>query len=166
MSLVRDQRRLETQRLETRETDALQSPRWGAKKVAGHCLLWLKEQERHESTEQAGGGGGGKDPATAAGSADDDAPSLRDAAGALLHRMVLDGAFAASVCAVLDLWKAWADNGGMRRSDLAALRADAPAFARAALLVAVICDAATAHEGTLAVDLQECLAMWRTVRLG
>lgn len=160
---MRDQRRLETQRFETRETDALQSPRWDAKKVAGHCLLWLHEQERHESGKQAEGAG--KECTTAAG-IPGDAPSLRDAAGMMLHRMVLDGAFAASVCAMLDLWKAWADNGGMRRSDLTALRADPTAFARASLIVAIICDAATAHEGTLAADLQECLAMWRTVRLG
>lgn len=84
----------------------------------------------------------------------------------LLHRMVLDGEFAASICKVLDLWKAWADNGGMRRSDLDTLREKQELFALASLLVALVRDTVTAHEGTLSLDLQECLRIWKTVRLG
>lgn len=91
---------------------------------------------------------------------------LRDVVGTLLHRMVLDGAFAAEVCAMLDAWKAWADNGGMRGADLDVLQAGQETFAFASLLVALVKDATGAHEGTLSVDLQECLRMWRVVRLG
>jgi hypothetical protein len=80
--------------------------------------------------------------------------------------MVLDGQFAASVYRMLDLWKAWADNGGMRRTDLAAVQDDQLSFARASLLIAVIKDTSTALEGTLSMDLQECLRMWKQVRLG
>ncbi|KAI5861399.1 hypothetical protein GGS23DRAFT_598552 [Durotheca rogersii] len=157
MQDMRDRTRLENQRREARTSEALQSPKWDAKLVAEHNLRWLARR----SEERAGSPGGGP-PGFHVGAAQ----SLRDVVGALLHRMVLDGAFAASICRMLDLWKAWADNGGMRRSDLEALRAAQEAFALASLLVALLRDTSTAHEGTLSLDLQECLRMWRIVRLG
>lgn len=101
--------------------------------------------------------------------ADDTTLTLRSVAAGLLHRMLLDGAFASALCAVLDAWKAWADNGGMRKSDLEALRESTKAlemFALASVLVAVIRDVGGAAEGSVGVDLQECLRMWRQVRLG
>ncbi|KAK8085052.1 hypothetical protein PG997_006323 [Apiospora hydei] len=141
---VRDKMRLDRQRQEARESEALQSPKWDTKLIADHNLRWLKS--RHEV---------------------DDSLSLKDAAGTLLHRMVLDGQFTSSICGMLDLWKAWADNGGMRKSDYTALRDDQETFAQASLLVAMIKDATTAAlEGSLSVELQECMRMWRTVRLG
>ncbi len=175
---------MDAQRREAREGQALQSPKWDTKLVAEHCLRWLlSEQERErargrrEEEEEEGEDGGGAATDDVIWIAADG--SARDAAGTLLHRMVLDGGVASSVCAMLDRWKAWADNGGMRRSDMDALRAAPAVFARAALLAAVIRDAAAAamtetaaaahhHDGggALAVDLQECLRMWRTVRLG
>jgi L-cysteine desulfidase len=39
-------------------------------------------------------------------------------------------------------------------------------FAYASLLVAVIEDSLTAAHGTLAMDLQECIRIWKKVRLG
>jgi hypothetical protein len=135
--------RVETQRREARASEALQSPRWDAKLVAEHNLRWLKAHGHV-----------------------DDAVALKDAVGMLLHRMILDGQFASSVCQTLDLWKAWADNGGMRKSDSAALQDAREAFAQASLLVAMIKDTTVAHEGTLSTDLQDCMGMWRTVRLG
>lgn len=123
--------------------EAMQSPKWDTKLVAEHNLAWLKQQ--------------GHVPATA---------SLREVVGTLLHRMVLDGQFTASLCRMLDLWKAWAENGGMRKSDLAAVQEDQLAFAQATLVVAMIKDTSTALEGTLSMDLQDCLRMWKKVRLG
>ncbi|KAK8069778.1 hypothetical protein PG994_006394 [Apiospora phragmitis] len=138
------QMRLDRQRRETRESEALQSPKWDTQLVADHNLRWLKSR-----------------------GVVDDSLSLKNVAGTLLHRMVLDGQFTSSICGMLDLWKAWADNGGMRRSDYIALRDEQETFAHASLLVAMIKDATTAaHEGSLSVELQECMRMWRTVRLG
>ncbi len=88
--------------------EALQSPRWDTKLVAEHNLAWLRR-----------GGHVG------------DGLGLKDAVGTLLHRMVLDGQFAASVCRMLDLWRAWADLGGMRKTDHHALQADQAVFAQA-----------------------------------
>ena len=124
--------------------DALQSPKWSTEVVAAHALAWLKSVERTVT-----------EPMT-----------VKDVVGTILHRMILDGQFASSLCRMLDLWKAWADNGGMRKSDLTALQEDATVFAYAALLVAVIKDTSSGAEGTLSIDLQECLRMWRQVRLG
>ena len=80
--------------------------------------------------------------------------------------MVLDGEFTATICRMLDMWKAWAEIGGMRRADYNALQDDQESFAQATLLIAMINDTSTAAEGTLSMDLQECLRMWTKVRLG
>lgn len=143
--------RLDSQRRETRTSEALQSPKWDTKLVAEHNMQWLKRK-------------GGSDVNTILNI--DASLLLRDVVGMLLHRMILDGQFASSICQVLDLWKAWADNGGMRRSDLEALYERQELFALASLLVALVRDTVTAHEGTLPLDLQECLRMWKIVRLG
>ncbi|KAI8961212.1 hypothetical protein F5Y11DRAFT_327292 [Daldinia sp. FL1419] len=148
---MRDRARLESQRREIRTSEALQSPKWDTKLIAEHYLQWLKKNE---------------DRAADIGIAINADLTLRDIVGSLLHRMVLDGQFASSICKMLDLWKAWADNGGMRRSDLDALCEDHVPFALATLLIALIKDTSTEHEGTLSLDLQECLRMWKTVRLG
>ncbi|KXX76838.1 hypothetical protein MMYC01_206398 [Madurella mycetomatis] len=143
MQDMRDDLRLEKQRKETRMMEALQSPKWDTKLVAEHNLAWLKKA--------------GTVPADL---------GLKEVMGTLLHRMVLDGQFASALCRMLDLWKAWAENGGMRKLDLTALQEDQTTFAYATLLVAMIKDTTAALEGTLSMDLQECLRLWRTVRLG
>ncbi|KAM7191591.1 hypothetical protein V8F33_008823 [Rhypophila sp. PSN 637] len=141
---MRDKMRLDAQRKETRTIDALQSPKWSTEVVASHGLAWLKSKDK-----------------TLNGSM-----TVKDVVGVLLHRMVLDGQFTSSLCRMLDQWKAWAENGGMRKSDLAALEEETTLFAYATLLVAMIKDTASGTEGSLSMDLQECLRMWRQVRLG
>ncbi|OLN85283.1 hypothetical protein CCHL11_04358 [Colletotrichum chlorophyti] len=143
---LRDKMRLDAQRRETRTHEAIQSPKWDAALVASHTLPWL---QKHHLVP-----------------ADGVKDALRAVVGGLLHRMVLDGTFAADVTSVMDRWKAWADNGGMRKSDLEVLRERRQDFALASLLVAVIRDAGGAAEGSPTMDLQECLRMWRQVRLG
>lgn len=140
---MRDRSRREAQRRETRKHEALQSPKWDTALVAEHNLNWLRARKV-------------VDPEFA----------LREVVGMLLHRMVLDGEFAAAICEMLDAWKAWADNGGMRNADMDILQCRQEIFAQASLLVALVKDATGAHEGTLSMDLQECLRMWRIVRLG
>ncbi|KAH8904330.1 hypothetical protein BR93DRAFT_136508 [Coniochaeta sp. PMI_546] len=141
---MRDKMRRDVQRKDTRLMEAFQSPRWDTKRVAEYCLAWLKSR----------------------GHVPPDVPGIKDVVGTLLHRMVLDGQFAATLCGMLDLWKAWADNGGMRKSDFEAIRDDLVTFAQGTLLIALIKDTSTALDGTLSLDLQECMNMWRQVRLG
>ncbi|KAI1175890.1 hypothetical protein F4777DRAFT_548339 [Nemania sp. FL0916] len=150
MNDMRDRSRRDAQRRETRRHEALQSPKWDTRLVAEHNLSWLRAR--------------GKLPNSNSNANNNS--ELRDVVGTLLHRMVLDGAFAASLCEMLDVWKAWADNGGMRAADLDILEVRQEIFAQASLLVALVKDATGAHEGTLSMDLQECLRMWRVVRLG
>ncbi|KAK3682599.1 hypothetical protein B0T22DRAFT_289261 [Podospora appendiculata] len=140
---MRDKLRLDTQRKEARFMEALHSPKWSAEVAAGHNLAWLK---RTGTVSESMG--------------------VKDVVGTLLHRMVLDGEFTSSLCRMLDLWKSWAENAGMRKSDLSALQEDKVSFAYATLLVSLIKDTSTGLEGTLSMDLQECLNMWRQVRLG
>lgn len=140
---MRDRNRRITERLKRREMEALHSPKWSARLVAEHSLRWL-QQRKHVPADL----------------------DLRHAAGMLLHRIVRDVAFAGSLCAMLDRWKAWADIGGMKAGDFEVLRKEQAVFAQAALLVALIHDSSSALEGTLAVDLQECMRLWRKVRLG
>jgi hypothetical protein len=136
--------RVRTERKEARVMDALQSPKWDAKLVAEHSFAWLVRK----------------------GEVDERVEGVKEAVGSLLHRMILDGEFAAKLCAMLDRLKAWAENAGMRKSDLTVLQEDQVTFAYATLLVAIIKDTSTALEGTVSMDLQESLRMWRTVRLG
>ncbi|KAK4105172.1 hypothetical protein N658DRAFT_491617 [Parathielavia hyrcaniae] len=140
---MRDRMRLDAQRRETRMMEAMQSPKWDTGLVAERNLAWMRK----------------------AGEVHDEL-NLKEVVGTVLHRMVLDGEFSSRLCRMLDLWKAWAENGGMRRSDLTALQEDQMTFAYATLLVAIIKDTSMALEGTVSMDLQECLRMWRTVRLG
>lgn len=134
----------DNERRNTRIIEAMQSPRWDVGRVADYHLVWLKSK----------------------GDIASGVMSIKDVVGGLLHRMVLEGEFATRICTMLDLWKAWADNGGMRRSDFETVREDQVSFAYATFLVALIRDTSAALDGTLSVDLQECLSMWRQVRLG
>ncbi|KAI1737449.1 hypothetical protein F4680DRAFT_428692 [Xylaria scruposa] len=143
MNEMRDRSRRDAQRRETRRHEALQSPKWSTNLVAEHNLNWLRARKVVDAEF-----------------------ALREVVGMLLHRMVLDGEFASAICEMLDVWKAWADNGGMRNTDLDILEVRQETFAQASLLVALVKDATGAHEGTLSMDLQECLRMWRVVRLG
>ncbi|KAK4194658.1 hypothetical protein QBC40DRAFT_238107 [Triangularia verruculosa] len=146
---MKDKHRLQTARQETRLLEALQSPKWDTKLVAEHNLTWLKNQSNSNATEKV-------------------APNMdmKQVVGTLLYRMVLDSQFTAKLCEMLDLWKNWAENGGMRKSDLERIREGQVMWAYATLLVAMIKDCTGLAEGTVALDLQECLRVWRNVRLG
>lgn len=140
---MRDSLRRDRERADQRTMEALQSPKWNNKLIAEHCLGWLQAQGAWRETLTA-----------------------REVVGYMLHRMVWNKEFAASVYAILDAWKSWADNGGMRRADFQMIKEDPVMFAQATLLVGLLTDTTTGIEGTLALDLQECLRLWRNVRLG
>lgn len=135
--------KLDQTRRDQRMMEALQSPKWDTKLVAEHSLLWLKAKGVWA-----------------------DSLTLKEIVGFMLHRMVLEGEFAAGIFRMLDTWKAWADMGGMRKTDYGVICDDKVTFANATLLIALIKNTSTATDGTLAMDLQECLRIWRKVRLG
>jgi hypothetical protein len=135
--------RRDAQRAEQRMIEAIQSPKWDSKLVAEHMLTWLKKGN-HVREEF----------------------DLKRAVEVLLWKMVNDPVFAIGLGSILDEWKAFVENGGMRRADYMALKEKQVMFAYASLLVAVIEDSLTAAHGTLAMDLQECIRIWKKVRLG
>ena len=131
------------QRAETRMVEAIQSPKWDNKLVAQHNLAWLKK-EGHV----------------------DESHDLRRAVEVLLWRMVNGRELAHELATVLDSWKGFVDNGGIRRVDYQVLKENQVAFANGSLLVASIEASVSAAHGSLAMDVQECVRVWKKVRLG
>ncbi|KAM0270020.1 hypothetical protein ACHAQH_009591 [Verticillium albo-atrum] len=162
----RDKIHEDTQRKEARLLEALQSPKWTPAQLAPHALRWMKENSTRGSMFSAV-----SVPEVHVGW------SLKPVLGPLLHAMVLDAELSSRLMAALETWKAWSENGGMRRADIDALIADADgereAFALASLIAAGVGEAA-AGDGVTGVrageavgaDMQECLGMWPKVRLG
>ncbi|KAM0612440.1 hypothetical protein ACHAQF_005239 [Verticillium nonalfalfae] len=125
----RDKMHADLQRKEARLLEALQSPKWTPAQLAPHALRWLKEN-------------------SAWGSIFSSVPvpegpvswSLKPVLGPLLHTIVLNDELSSRLVAALESWKAWSENGGMRRADIDALMKDAngdrEAFALASLVAA------------------------------
>ncbi|CAK7265522.1 hypothetical protein SEPCBS119000_001554 [Sporothrix epigloea] len=157
MDDMREQQYRNQERREQREMEALHSAKWDGRLVAEHAMCWLLKQ-RQENREADGGDGDAKQQHAAV--------DLKQMAGHVLYQMVCDRVFSAKLCRMLDRWKDWADLGGMKKTDMQALRSDMETFVYASVLIALIKDSTSAVEGTLSVDLQECMRLWRKVRLG
>jgi hypothetical protein len=136
-------RRLESQRAETRMNEAMTSPKWENRLVAKHNLIWLKKEGLVDESHE-----------------------LKRATEVLLWKMINDGSFASALANTLDEWQAFEDNGGMRKADYLNLKEKKAMFAYASLVLALLEDSISAAHGSLATDLQECLRVWKKVRLG
>ncbi|KAK0124306.1 hypothetical protein ONS95_009277 [Cadophora gregata] len=136
-------RRRDAQRAETRIIEAIQSPKWDNKLVAEHNLLWLKKEGHIGETHD-----------------------LKRSVEFLLWRMVNEPIFAQELAQSLDSWQAFVDNGGLRKAEYVDLKEHQVMFGYASLLLAVIKASVTAAHGSLGMDLQECMRIWKTVRLG
>jgi hypothetical protein len=124
---------------------ALASSRWDPPRIAATSLRWLQGGEHVDTSIKT--------------------PS--EAAGAFLHRIVCEPAFAASVFDMLDAWRFWASaSGGMGRSHLEGLQAHKLEFAVASVLLGVLGEVVVSEVGVLAVDMAECMTRWKTVRSG
>lgn len=140
---MRENQRRKEKRDEQRMLEALSSRKWDNRLVAEHSITWLKQHGHlHQDFD------------------------LKRAVELLLWRMVVDVKVATEVGGMLDLWKGFMDNGGVRKADVATLREGLATFAWSSVLLAIIEDAVSAVNGSLAADLQECLRIWRKVRLG
>ncbi|KAF2735930.1 hypothetical protein EJ04DRAFT_511384 [Polyplosphaeria fusca] len=83
-----------------------------------------------------------------------------------LYGMAQDAAFARRVAVMLDLWKSWSQSGGMTKSHFTAVKEDQVAFALASFVLFVIKNMVNEPTGSVVGDLQECLRIWKKVRLG
>lgn len=140
---MRMKQRREAQRAETRMLEALQSPKWDNKLVAEHNLVWLKVKGHIMENY-----------------------SVKRAVEVLLFKMVRDKVFAAAITMVLDAWKGWVEGGGMGKANYSILKENQADFAYASLVLSIIRDSVTAVDGSLAMDLQESVRIWKRVRLG
>lgn len=136
-------RRRDAQRAETKMMEAFASPKWGTKLAAENVLVWLKKEGHMNASF-----------------------TLERAVEVLLWRMVNEPEFSAGMTTMLDGWKSFVDNGGLRKGDYSALQEDKVMFGYATLIVAMIQGSVTAAHGSLAMDLQECIRIWKRVRLG
>ncbi|KIN04950.1 hypothetical protein OIDMADRAFT_192515 [Oidiodendron maius Zn] len=136
-------RRRNAQRAETRMMEAFTSPKWGNKLSAEHYLVWLKKDGHMDSSL-----------------------TLERATEVLLWRMINEPPFAEELTKMLDGWKSFVDNGGLKKGDYSALNDSKVMFGYATLLVAMVEGSVTAARGSLAMDLQECVRIWKRVRLG
>ena len=136
-------RRRDAQRAETRMVEALQSPKWDNRLVAQHNLTWLKSQGYVEHSHD-----------------------LKRATEVLLWKMINDPDIAGRLATMLDGWKSWVDNGGIKKADFVIVKDNQLTFAYASLVLALIQDSAIAAHGSLTEDLQECMRMWKKIRLG
>lgn len=136
-------KRQEAQRAETKMIEALQSPKWDNRLVAERNLEWLKIQG-HVAVSY----------------------DVKRAVEVLLFKMINDVRFAARLTRMLDAWKAFADGGGISKADYLTFKENQVDFAYASLIISVIRDSVTAVDGSLAMDLQESVKIWKRVRLG
>jgi len=154
---LRAKERRQAERKEKRTSEAIQSPKWDAELVARHALVWLQEQPQSSLQVPI--------PPTA---------DLKTATSLLLYALLTTPSFSTSLASMLDTWTAFVMNGGLRKADYLHLAENTQMFAYASLFAAVVAESAATGvgdgglhgAGSLAMDLQECVRVWKKVRLG
>ncbi|KAF2112615.1 hypothetical protein BDV96DRAFT_580025 [Lophiotrema nucula] len=84
----------------------------------------------------------------------------------VMYGMANDVSLARRLAVMLDLWKNWAQSGGMTKSHYLAVKEDQIVFSLASFVLYVIRSTVSEPTGSVVGDLQECLRMWKKVRLG
>ncbi|KAL1606561.1 hypothetical protein SLS60_003966 [Paraconiothyrium brasiliense] len=131
------------ERREAEMLEAIQSQKLPIGVVAAANLKFLKKQLRLGSV-----------------------PTVASVVEHILYGMCQDKAFAQRLSVMLDLWKSWAQSGGMTKTHYLAVKEDQVTFALASCLLAIMRDMVSEPSGSVVGDLQECLRMWKKVRLG
>lgn len=134
---------LQEQRREAQELEAIQSQKLPIGIVANANLKFLKQRLRLSAV-----------------------PSLSVVVEHILYGMLQDPAFARRISIMLDLWKSWAQSGGMTKSHYLTIKEDQVTFALASCLLAIMRDMVSEPMGSIVGDMQECLRIWKKVRLG
>lgn len=91
---------------------------------------------------------------------------VQQTAESILFEMVEEETKALAICKVLDQWQRWNDRGGMNQEDLALATENPVHFSYAACLIGLFREASIREESSVAMDLQECVRVWKKVRLG
>ena len=138
MRMVRNQ-----ERAEKRDTEAVNSSRLESAVVAQAALTFLAKED-------------------AKGPCND----VQEAAEKILFEMVLDEMVTVETCGILVRWQQWTERGGMNKEDLKALKEKTRYFCNAACLMGLFRLASVKEESSVALDIQECIRVWRKIRLG
>ena len=123
--------------------EALVSQRVPIAMIAEACKKWLIEQKKAMEGD-----------------------AIDDIVAIVLWEMVRDAEFASSLARMLDTWKEWAEGGGMTKAHFEIVKKDMVYFAYAACVLCLIRETSGSATGSVVSDLQDCLRMWKKVRLG
>jgi hypothetical protein len=135
---------IENQQRQAQEmVEALGSVRVGIRPVAEACRKWLVSKDLVD--------------------VDDQIPAIVER---LLWEMVTKQEAAWEIAKILDSWKHWADNGGMTKTQYDEMKESLTTFAFASCILCLIADTAEATSGSVVSDLQECIRLWKRIRLG
>lgn len=126
-----------------RQYDALSSPKLSPKIAAEACAEWLQKEKY-----------------VASGS------SIHEIVERIVYEAILDPKEAGALIATLDMWREWAQSGGLNAAHLTALKKDKPNFAYATCVVYTIQEASAYRLEGIAYDMQECIKTWNKVRVG
>ncbi|KAF2423127.1 hypothetical protein EJ08DRAFT_652953 [Tothia fuscella] len=131
------------QRKETELKEALSSQRVGISVVAEANRLWLiKKDNVHDEAD------------------------MEAIVERVLWEMAKEEETARAIAGMLDAWKSWTEGGGMTKAQFELIKNQQLTFAYAACVLCLISQASGSLSGRIVSDLQECLRMWRKVRLG
>lgn len=125
--------------------DAIASPRIGASVAGDAARKWLV-QKQHVSDEIG---------ATIAG-----------VVQKTLYEMIESEGRASTITDMLEKWRAWTEGGGMTRANFEEITRKLEIFCCAACILALVKETSAHPTGSVVSDLQECLRMWKKVRLG
>ncbi|KAK2749834.1 hypothetical protein FQN57_005248 [Myotisia sp. PD_48] len=127
---------------DNRITEALSSPRLTNEAIANACLAWLITNN-HLPKEY----------------------TLVDLARAVLYLMLLDHSQARIIAELCDRWTVWNQSPGLNRTELPYLQEHKICFCYASSLIYMIQTAAKS-DNQVSTDMQECINIWKKVRLG
>jgi hypothetical protein len=140
----REKKRLEMERRKLSETvEALGSARLGVGPVAEANRKWMIKNGHAKEGD-----------------------SIKDIVESLLWEMVRWQERAHEVARMLEAWKGWVDNGGMTKAQFELVKSSQLQFAYASCVLSLVKDTAGSTSGSVVSDLQECLRIWKRVRLG
>ncbi len=130
-------------REEKRIFEALNSPRLGNSLVAKACLKSLIAKREM-----------------------DEGSSVQQAVEHIMYQMIIDVSTAERVSNMLDRWMKWTEQGGMSKEHLDYLKADTSTLCYVACILSLMQETLSKNESSVAADMQECMRLYRKVRLG
>lgn len=84
----------------------------------------------------------------------------------VLYQMIIDESMAAQLSKMLDQWLDWTEKGGMNKDHLAFLKENTVVFCYVSCVVALVSEMFSKDDSGVGADLQECVRLYRKVRLG